>query len=101
MDLVRFLEIFRKHSVELGYSLLTLIYVHLWDSTYMNVKYGPFIFNFVPHKYGAFSHHLELGLFPSNLIFPSDPGPFLRANEELGRPSTVVYVFILLLGRPL
>ena len=86
VDLLRLLENFRKHSVELGYSLLTLIYGHLQESAYMSVKYGPLIFHVFPHKDSAFSHHLEVGIFPSNFIFSSVPGPLLRVDEFLGLP---------------
>ena len=50
-------------------------------------------FHGVAHKYRSFAHHLEVGPFPSDFIFPSVPGPFLRADEDLGRSMEVVDIF--------
>ena len=43
-------------------------------------------FPVVPNKDRAIYHHLKVGPFPSDFIFPYVPGPFWRADEELGRP---------------
>ena len=40
-----------------------------------------------------FAHHLELFPFPSDYVFSSVLGPFLRADEELGRSRKVVDLF--------
>ena len=47
-------------------------------------------FTVVPQDDGEFTHHIELGNFPYNFIYPSVPDPFLRANEEIGHISEVV-----------
>ena len=57
------------------------------------MKDGPLGFKIVPHKDRAFYCHLEVGPLPSNFIFPSVPGPFLRDDEEFGRPREVVEHF--------
>ena len=57
------------------------------------MKDGPLWFPVVLNKNIAFSHHLEVGISPSNFIFVSVPGPFLRADEELGRSREVVDLF--------
>ena len=49
------------------------------------MKYVPLLFTIFPHEDGSFTHPLEVGPFPSDFIFPSVPGPFLRADEDLGR----------------
>ena len=54
---------------------------------------GPLVFTVFTLKDGSFSHHLEVGSFPSDFILPSVPSPFFRAEEELGRSKEVVYVF--------
>ena len=72
---------------------MSLLYGRLWESAPGIMKDDPSWFTVVPHKYRSFSHHLEVGPFPSNFIFPSVPGPFLRAHEELGRSSEVVDLF--------
>ena len=40
-----------------------------------------------------FSCHLEVGPFPSDFIFSSVPGQFLRSDEELGCSREVVHLF--------
>ena len=65
----------------------------LWESTSRNVKDGPLIFTLIPHVYVAFYHHLELGPFHSNFIFPSISGTFLRDDEELGNSREVVDIW--------
>ena len=57
------------------------------------MKDGIFWFTFFPNKDRALSHHLEVGTFPSDFIFSSVQGPFLRADEEFGRSSEVVELF--------
>ena len=57
------------------------------------MKDGIFWFTFFPNKDRALSHHLEVGTFPSDLIFSSVSGLFLRADEEFGRSSEVVELF--------
>ena len=54
---------------------------------------GPLWFPAVAHKDRAFDHHLEEGPFHSYFIFYSILGPFLRANEDLGRSREVVDFF--------
>ena len=54
------------------------------------MNYGPFEFSIVPHKDGAFPHHLEAGPFTSAFILTPILGPFLRNNEELGHPWEVI-----------
>ena len=39
------------------------------------------------------SHHLEVSPFSDNFGFLSVPGPFLRSDEELGRPREIVDIF--------
>ena len=72
---------------------MNLIYEHLWESTPRSTKDVTLRFPVVPHKYGAFAHHLETGHSPSDLSLPSVPGPFLRYDEEIGRPREIVDVF--------
>ena len=57
------------------------------------MKDGPLGFPVLPHKDGELSHHLEVGPFSVNLGLPSVTGPFLGADEELGRPREVVHIF--------
>ena len=52
-------------------------------------------FTVLPHKDGAFTHHLEVGPFPSDFISPSVQVLFLRVDEEIGRPREVVDVLKL------
>ena len=47
-------------------------------------------FTIVPHKDGARAHHLEVVLSPAHFGSPSVSGPFIRADEDLGRPREVV-----------
>ena len=54
------------------------------------MKYDTLWFFVVPHKYKAFSHHLEVGHFPSKFIFSSVLEPFLREDEEIGHSREVV-----------
>ena len=56
------------------------------------MKYGPLWFPVVPHKDREFPHNLEVGTFPSDFIFPSLPGPFLRADEDLGCTREIIYL---------
>ena len=53
------------------------------------MKDGPLGFPVFPQEDGAFTHHLEVGPFTSDFIFPSAPGQFLRAGEELGSSREV------------
>ena len=92
MDPIQLLENFRKHAIEVVESLLTLIYGSLWEREYRSAKYGNLVFTIVPHGYGAFAHHLEVGPFPYNFILSSVPGPFLRDDEKIGRSREVVEV---------
>ena len=48
----------------------------------------------VSHEEGAFYHHLEVCTLPYDFIFPYVPGPFLRADGELGCFREVVDVFL-------
>ena len=57
------------------------------------MKYDPLVFPIVPPRDGAFSHHLEVGTFPSEFISPSISGPFLRDYDYLGCPREVVDFF--------
>ena len=41
----------------------------------------------------AFYHHLEVVTFFSDFVFSFVPGPFLRADEDLGRYMEVVDFF--------
>ena len=41
----------------------------------------------------AFYHHLEVVTFFSDFVFSFVPGPFLRADEDLGRYGEVVDLF--------
>ena len=52
-----------------------------------SMKDGPLGFSVVPHKDKAFAHCLEISLLYYNSILPSVLGPFLRYDEDLGRPS--------------
>ena len=54
------------------------------------MKDGPFLFPVIPHKGRAFSHHLDVGPFPSDFFFSSVLGPFMRADENLGRSREVL-----------
>ena len=90
---VWFLENLRKHDSEIGQALLTLIDRRLWECISRIIRYGLLVFPVFPNKYGASSHHLEVGPFPFNFIFYSVPGPFLRADEELGSSREVVDLF--------
>ena len=36
-------------------------------------------------RFRAFPHYLDVGLLPSDFIFSSVPGPFLRDDEDIGR----------------
>ena len=51
------------------------------------------VFPVFPQENGAFAHHLEERPLPYNLIFPSVPVPFLRADKELGCSRQVVDIF--------
>ena len=57
------------------------------------MKDGPLLFPVVPHEDRAFSHQLEVVPFPSDFVLSSVLGPFLRAGEERGCSSKVVYLF--------
>ena len=50
-------------------------------------------FTLVSHKDREFSHHLEVGPFPSNFVFSSVLSPFLRASEEPGHSGEIVELF--------
>ena len=52
-----------------------------------------FVISGVTHEDREFSHHLGVGPFSSNFIFPSVPRPFFSADEDLGRSRELVYVF--------
>ena len=82
-----------ERAVELGQTLLALIYGGLWESSCGRMKDCPLSFTVVPHKDRAFSHHLEVGPFPSDFFFSSVLGPFLRAGEEIGSSGEVVDLF--------
>ena len=58
------------------------------------MKNGILLFPVVPHEYRSFSHHIELGPFPSDFVFSSVLGPFLRADEELGCSGELVDLFL-------
>ena len=58
----------------------------------MRVKGGTLGFSIILHKGGALVHRLEVGPFPFGFIFPSISGPFLRSDEELGRPREALYI---------
>ena len=57
------------------------------------MKDGPFLFPVIPHKGRAFSHHLDVGPFPSDFFFSSVLGPFMRADEKLERSREVLDLF--------
>ena len=57
------------------------------------MKYGPFLFTVITHKDREFYHLLEVGPFSYEFIFYSIPGPFLRADKELGRSRELVDLF--------
>ena len=57
------------------------------------MKDGPLLFPVVLHEDRAFYHHLEVGPLTSNFVLSSSLGPFLRADEELGRSGEVVEFF--------
>ena len=90
---VRFLENFRKHAVKLGQILLAMIFGYLWDIVSGIIQDGPLQFLVVPHNHRAFYHHLEVGPFPSNLVFSSLLGPFLKNDEDLWRSREVLDLF--------
>ena len=46
-----------------------------------------FVISYFPHKDVVFAHHLEVGTFPSNFLFPSIPGPFLEMIRSLDTPG--------------
>ena len=73
--------------------LLALIYGRLWESASGSMKGGPFWCHIVPHKDRAFAHYIEVVPFPSDFIFSSVLGPFLRAGEEIGRSSKGLDLF--------
>ena len=60
-----------------------MIYGRLWESASGSMKYGPLKFTVVTHKDGAFYHHLEVGTLPSEFLFSSVLGSFIRDDEEL------------------
>ena len=51
------------------------------------------LFPIVPHEDKAFCRHFEVGPFHSDFILSSVLGPFLRADEDLGRSREVQYLF--------
>ena len=87
---VQFIENFLDNVAELGQSLLIFVDVFLWYFTSRSMNGCPLSFIFVPHKYGVLSHHLEVVPIPAKFGFPSVPGRFMRAGEELWRPREVV-----------
>ena len=87
------LEKIYEHAVELGQYLLALIYGCLWESASGSMKGGTLWFNVVPNEDKEFYHHLEVVPLPSDFVFFSVLGPFMRANEELGRSGEVVDFF--------
>ena len=54
---------------------------------------GHFLFPVIPHEGRTFSHHLDVGPFPPEFFFSSALGPFMRANEKLGRSGEVFDLF--------
>ena len=90
MDPVWLLEKFREHGVEIGHSLLDLIYGCLLESASGRMTDVPLLFTVVPHEDRAFYHNLEVFTFPYNFIFSSVPGPLLRDDEELMHYGEVV-----------
>ena len=54
---------------------------------------GPSRFKLVPHQDAMINHQLEVGSLPTDYVFNSATGPFLRANEELGCSREVVEFF--------
>ena len=48
------------------------------------MKDGHLQFPVVTHEDRAFAHYLEVGTFPSNFVFSSVLGPFIRDDEERG-----------------
>ena len=54
------------------------------------MKDGTLVLPVVPYEDGSFDYHLEIGTLPSEFIFPSVTGPFLRSDEDLGYPKEVV-----------
>ena len=87
------IEKFRKHGVALDQTLLDLIYGCLWECASESMKNGPLWFTVVIHKDRAFDHNLEVGPFPSEFVFSYVLGPFMRADEDIGRSREVVYLF--------
>ena len=61
VELVQLLEKLCEHAVEIGYSLLNLIYGCLWERESRSVNDGPLVFTMVTHRDGEFAHHLEVG----------------------------------------
>ena len=57
------------------------------------MKDGNLWFSVVPHKYVELDHHLEVGPFSYNFWFLPVSSPFLRDDEDLGRPWEVVEIF--------
>ena len=53
------------------------------------MKDGTLGFPVGPHEEKVFPHNLEVGPILSDFIFPSAPGQFLRAGEELGSSREV------------
>ena len=51
------------------------------------MKDGPLLFHVVPREDRSFAHHFEVGTFPSEFIFSSVPGPFLRGDGGLVAPG--------------
>ena len=84
---------FRKHAVEIGQTLLALIYGRLWESAYGSMKDVPVWFLVVLHRNREFSHHLEVGPFPYDFVFSAILDTFLRDDEELGSSGGVVELF--------
>ena len=66
------------------------MYGRFWEITSSSMNAGNLLFTVVPQKYRSFSHHLEVGPFPSKFFFSSILDPFLRYDEELGGPREVV-----------
>ena len=57
------------------------------------MNYGSLWFPIVTHKDRPFSHHLEVGPFPSDSVLSSVLFPFLMVDEDLGRSGEVVDLF--------
>ena len=82
-----------KHDLELGKTLLALIYVRLWESASGSIKGVHLWFPVVTHEDIAFFDHVDAGPFPSDFVFSSILDPFLRSDEELGHSGRVVELF--------